>query len=119
MDIDQFWHLIETTQDKDAGDRAARLTDRLAGLPEAEIQWFAMHLDSARARLDTFALWGAAYLMRDGVCSDDGFYYFQAWLIGLGREAFERVAAGPDALVRRTGGGTSTIPRSSPVACRA
>lgn len=43
-------------------------------------------------------MWGAAHLICDGLCSDDGFWYFQCWLIGLGRETFERVAADPDAL---------------------
>lgn len=43
-------------------------------------------------------MWGAAYLIKDGVCSSDGFWYFQVWLIGLGREAFERAVANPDNL---------------------
>lgn len=43
-------------------------------------------------------MWGAAYLMCDSLCSGDGFWYFQAWLIGLGREAFELAVADPDNL---------------------
>jgi hypothetical protein len=98
MDVDEFWLLVETTGSEDPEGRAQRLTDRLAAHPEAEIESFAMHLDAARERLDTFALWGAAYLVCDGLCGDDGFYYFQAWLIGLGRQAFERIAIDPDEL---------------------
>lgn len=41
---------------------------------------------------------GRGYLIKDGVCSSDGFWYFQVWLIGLGREAFERAVANPDNL---------------------
>jgi hypothetical protein len=45
----------------------------------------------------------------EGFCSDDSFFYFQPWLVGLGRETFERVATDPDALadvpeVRRLAG---------------
>lgn len=41
---------------------------------------------------------GAAYLIRDGLCSGDGFFYFRLWLIGLGRDAFELAMAHPDNL---------------------
>jgi hypothetical protein len=43
-------------------------------------------------------MWGAAYLICDGLCSGDGFWYFLVWLIGLGREAFELAVADPDNL---------------------
>lgn len=98
MDADEFWHLIETTTGEDPDDRTARLTERLAALPEADIQSFEVHLDTARKRLDTYALWGAASLLKGGFCSDDSFFYLQAWLIGLGRQAVERVVADPDEL---------------------
>jgi hypothetical protein len=34
-------------------------------------------LDTARRPIDTYAVWGAAYLLLDGLCSGDGFWYFQ------------------------------------------
>ncbi|MFI7617352.1 DUF4240 domain-containing protein [Nonomuraea terrae] len=40
----------------------------------------------------------AADLILDGYCSTDSFWYFQAWLIGLGRDTFELVVADPDNL---------------------
>lgn len=40
---------------------------------------------------------GAAYVVHGGA-SDDGFEYFQRWLISKGRATFERVVADPDAL---------------------
>ncbi|MGV9386344.1 DUF4240 domain-containing protein [Nonomuraea sp. NPDC003707] len=48
-----------------------------------------------------------------GWCSDDSFWYFQPWLIGLGHDAFEQVAASPDSLadlpqVRRLAGRPSS-----------
>ncbi len=42
-------------------------------------------------------MWEAANLVCGG-CSTDGFWYFHAWLIGLGRDIFERVVADPDNL---------------------
>ncbi|MFC6023576.1 DUF4240 domain-containing protein [Plantactinospora solaniradicis] len=100
MDLDTFWHLIEesaaVTVDQD--ERSAWLTDRLARMPEPEIEDFQIHLDVVRQRVDTWHMWGAADRIRHGLCSDDGFWYFQCWLVGLGRAQFERVAADPDAL---------------------
>jgi hypothetical protein len=45
----------------------------------------------------TWNLWGAAYLINGG-CSDDGFVYFCAWLIGRGRAVYEAAVADPDTL---------------------
>lgn len=39
-------------------------------------------------------MWGAAWQITQGFCSDDVFWYFQPWLVGLGRGAFARVATG-------------------------
>ncbi|WP_329103363.1 DUF4240 domain-containing protein [Micromonospora sp. NBC_01699] len=101
MDIDGFWALIERSAVlADApDDRLEWLTDRLAELPAAEITDFSVRLDELRRRADTHHLWGAAYRICGGLCSDDGFFYFQAWLVGLGREVFERVVRDPDELV--------------------
>jgi hypothetical protein len=43
-------------------------------------------------------MWGAASVIMQGPCSDDGFFYFQPWLVGLGHETFQRVADSPDSL---------------------
>jgi hypothetical protein len=111
MDVDGFWGLIgqSATAATNRDDRLQWLTDRLAGLPPAEIEQFQIHLDRVRARADTWHMWGAAYLICDGLCSDDGFWYFLAWLVGLGRDRFEQVVGDPDALahapeVRRLAG---------------
>ena len=45
----------------------------------------------------TWELWGAAYLINGG-CSDDGFDYFRAGLIALGRAAFEAGVRDADSL---------------------
>ncbi|MFE0491889.1 DUF4240 domain-containing protein [Streptomyces griseoaurantiacus] len=45
----------------------------------------------------TLPLRAAAHLVSGG-CSDDGFDYYRGWLIAQGREVFETMVAGPDAL---------------------
>ena len=82
----------------DPDERIAWLVDTLAGYPAADIVDFQVHLDGLRDRIDTYRLWGAAWTICGGLCSDDGFWYFQAWLIGQGRAVYEAVAADPDAL---------------------
>ncbi|WBB79665.1 DUF4240 domain-containing protein [Micromonospora sp. WMMD882] len=108
---DDFWSLVEgsaAATDHPDG-RLAWLIDRLAARPVPEVVDFAVRLDEARRRADTWPLWAAARRIRGGRCSDDGFHHFQAWLVGLGRQTFERVVADPDALadvpqVRRLAG---------------
>jgi hypothetical protein len=59
---------------------------------------FQVCLDRLHRWADSWQMWGAAYQICDGLCSVDGFWYFQAWLVGLGRDVFERAVADPDAL---------------------
>ena len=97
MDGDGFWELIERSR-QEVSDPQARLEwlqRQLAQQPTAEIVDFQVWLDRVRRRADTWDMWGAAYLICDSLCSGDGFWYFQVWLIGLGRDAFERAVANP------------------------
>ncbi|WP_416902855.1 DUF4240 domain-containing protein [Micromonospora echinospora] len=111
LDVDDFWTLVEgsATVTGQPDERLAWLTDRLAGRTPAEVVDFALRLDEVRRRADTWRLWAAASRICDGFCSDDGFHYFQVWLVGLGRPTFDRVVADPDTLadvpqVRRLAG---------------
>ncbi|WP_405099756.1 DUF4240 domain-containing protein [Micromonospora sp. NBC_01412] len=111
MDTEGFWALVEASARASGGpdERLTWLTDRLAGLPASEVVDFQLRLDEAHARADTTRLWDAALRICGGLCSDDGFRYFQAWLVGLGRAVFDRAVAAPDTLadvpqVRRLAG---------------
>ena len=110
MDLDTYWRLIEQSgrEFTDKHIRARWLTLELAAMPRPQIVDFQIHLDHCRDRIDNAAMWGAAHQICDGLCGGDGFWYFQVWLIGLGRDAFEHAAADPDHLaelieVRRLG----------------
>ncbi|MFD0852522.1 DUF4240 domain-containing protein, partial [Actinomadura adrarensis] len=75
------------------GEAAKLLTVR----PRADILAFQQILWNLMAESFRDPLWGAAYMINGG-CSDDGFAYFRAWLIGQGRAVFERAVDDPDAL---------------------
>ena len=42
-------------------------------------------------------LWQAAVLINGGA-SDDGFYYFRLWLVGMGKAVFAAALENPDSL---------------------
>lgn len=100
MDIDQLWRLIEQsareTERKQA--RFEWLRDRLAQRRPEEIVDFKELLSATEKKAYTWLMWGAL-LGLFGYGGDDGFRYFRLWLVDLGRDAFERVAREPDALV--------------------
>jgi hypothetical protein len=100
MDVDAFWELIERSRQEtsDPSGRLRWLERQLAQQPTMAIVDFQVWLDRVRRRADTWDMWGAAYLLCDSLCSGDGFWYFQVWLIGLGRDAFEWAVANPDNL---------------------
>jgi len=45
-------------------------------------------------------LWDVAFILASGWgCSDDGFEYFRAWLIGQGKDVYEKALSDPESLV--------------------
>ena len=100
MDDEPFWNLIENCrrQTPDPDERVAWLCGQLVGgTAESEIMGFQVCLGRVLIPTYTWELWAAADRIM-GWCSDDSFFYFRLWLVGLGRDAFERVARDPDAL---------------------
>jgi Protein of unknown function (DUF4240) len=100
MHIDTFWRLVEDSlrHSPGRGGREAFLRDRLASFAPADIVQFQVYLDKACQRAYTWDLLGAAVRIFGGWCSDDGFEYFRLWLVGRGRDGFERAVAQSDAL---------------------
>lgn len=86
----RFWSIVE------AGP-TDKLTARLRKLNPQEIVGFERELRIRTNEAYRWDLWAAAYIVNGG-CSDDCFDYFQGWLIGQGRKAFERVLADPERL---------------------
>ena len=64
----------------------------LRELSAAEIEAFERAFHEQQRHAYSWDLWGAAYIMNGGA-SDDGFEYFQRWLISKGRTVFEAAVA--------------------------
>lgn len=108
VDIDMFWKLIAASLRHSPGrsGREAFLRDHLVSLAPTDIVQFQVHLERSCQRAYTYNLWAAATWILGGWFSDDGFdgisedsfEDFRRWLVGRGREVFERSLAEPDAL---------------------
>lgn len=96
---DWFWTIIERTRSpgSDQERQISALATELSKLPPDEIAAFDAAFRRQMSASHTWDLWGAAYVIMGGA-SDDGFEYFRAWLISLGREVFEAARVDPDAL---------------------
>lgn len=100
MNQDQFWDVIAKACQGDirqAEDWDRKLQAALMQFEPAEIIEWDHIFDRFAARAYTIDLWGAAYTINGGA-SDDGFYYFRCWLIGMGRDVYEAALANPDSL---------------------
>ncbi|MGW4894790.1 DUF4240 domain-containing protein [Kitasatospora sp. NPDC004240] len=99
MDMDEFWHLVETARTRAGADDGfdGALVDLLAARPKTEILEYQERFDELHDALYRWDVWAAAYLIGGG-CSDDGFMDFRAGVIAQGRAWYERVAADPDQL---------------------
>lgn len=100
MDVDEFWLFLERSAREPGSpqERTGWLEDKLSHVSRTHIVDFQAHLDAARRPIDTYATWGAACQIMDGLCSGDDFWYFQPWLIGQGREWYEHAVRDPDNL---------------------
>jgi len=107
MSDDRFWSLIDYTLpyagNQDGQSEALRGV--LGKLTPEDIAAFTTAFQRQQLRTYSWDLWGAAYVIHGGA-SDDGFEYFQRWLISRGRRTFEAAAADPDALAELIPPGT-------------
>jgi hypothetical protein len=100
MNEERFWKVIAKACRSDphtAEEWAERLQVLLEKLNPNEIVEWNHIFDRLAARAYTVDLWGAAYRINGGA-SDDGFYYFRCWLIGMGRAVYQAAIADPDSL---------------------
>lgn len=100
MDVETFWALIEQSG-RETDSRAARLRwleEELSRWPVDEIIEYHVLWTTTQDRGCFWDLY-AAYWFVFGFGSLDGFEYFVAWLISLGREPFEKVLDCPDGLI--------------------
>lgn len=99
MTEDRFWELVDQSSAYEAEPhhQIEFLRLLLLELSAAELEAFERAFQREKLRAYTWKLWGAAYVIHGGA-SDDGFEYFQRWLISKGREIFEAAVSDPDSL---------------------
>ncbi len=101
MEIAEFWALIEETKlvsNRDSKRQADLLVEMLSQKEISEIINYAEiyhQLENTAYRCD---LWDAANIIEGGL-GDSGFRDFRAWLIGQGKDIFERTLENPEYLV--------------------
>ena len=107
MNQAQFWAILDRACESDPAvseEWDSRITAELVALQADEIVEWNHLFDRSAAQACTADLWGAAYLINGGA-SDDGFYYFRCWLIGMGEAVYEAALANPDTLADRVSEG--------------
>ncbi|HTU16755.1 MAG TPA: DUF4240 domain-containing protein [Gemmataceae bacterium] len=100
MDQEHFWKIITKacrSDPRSTEEWDQRLQVELKKLKPAEIIEWNHLFDRLAARAYTVDLWAAAYTINGGA-SDDGFYYFRCWFVGMGRDVYEAAVANPDSL---------------------
>lgn len=99
MDAKQFWKIIGASccDPRNVDEWNDALFRTLIRLTPEKILQFDRIFDELACEAYTVDLWGAAYLINGGA-SDDGFYYFRCWLIGMGKQAYANALADPDSL---------------------
>ena len=98
MDTGSFWSLIDqTTTFDDQDEQLQALDDQLGRLGPEEIEAFEHLFQQELAKTRTWDLWGA-YAVIHGASDDEGFEYFQRWLVSKGRDVFEFVLGDADEL---------------------
>lgn len=110
MDKKLFWELIEKTYRASKGDpdkQAKLLIITLAGMSELEIIAYQDIHDDLVDEAYIAELFELAYIMGGG-CSNDGFMDFRAWLIGQGKNVFEKALDDPESLIDLVDAGQET-----------
>lgn len=99
-DRDWFWSQIAEEPDATNPDQQWRLASFrhvLKSLSDQELVDFIHLFQAMMARLYSWRLWAAAYVINGG-CGDDSFIDFRHWLISSGRAIAEAALADPDSL---------------------
>ena len=107
IDPELFWSIIDQSRaqaeaDNPTGDlaelaeaQAEYATELLLRCKPTEIVGFQQYFNDRMAESYRRDVWAVAYIVNGG-CSDDGFEYFRAWMIGQGREYYEAALRNPE-----------------------
>lgn len=102
----RFWSIIEASRKAAGGVNTdaeqerflAGLRGRLKRLSLDQLRAFCRTQEGLHQAAYRYDLWEAALLLRNGVCSDDGFIDFRFWLMAQGRKVWQEALNCPDTL---------------------
>jgi hypothetical protein len=100
MYAERFWSYIDDARflaEGDLEDAADLLEAKLSLQEPAEILAFARLFREADLAVYRWDMWAAAHILNGG-CDERCFEFFRWYLIGLGRETYERAVRDPDSL---------------------
>lgn len=96
----QFWGLLDMAHYKrdDLEEQVQWLVGKLARKSVEDITRFDAHFNKQYCKSYRSDLWAAAFIIMGG-CSDDSFDYFRAWLLYLGKQAYEEAIRDPESII--------------------
>ena len=100
MDIDAFWHIIDTAVNKSGGGvekKMLLIRESLQHLTPEELIGFEITLRERIIEADHYNIMAAAKII-EGWVSDDSYLYFRCWLISKGRNCFENALKNADSI---------------------
>jgi len=108
MTTHEFWAVIQQSRmamrhdirDGNMDLQEKQLEQLLLQRDPAEVLAFRDHFMTYMDRSYDYDLWAVAYILAEGVCSDDWFDYFRAWLISMGESAYEAALTDPAGVER-------------------
>ena len=102
-DDKRWWDILSVAcpHDVEYDEWYTSLYAALVKLSPDDILAFDVWFDDRTNEASREDLWSAASLVNGGA-SDDGFYYFCCWLVGMGKRVFEAALRDPE-LVREVG----------------
>ena len=104
MDEDEFWKIIDYSNDAAAGEmekQVSIIVEKLSKYDTTKIVGFETILSKKIIEANNYKILAANKII-DGSVTDDGFLYFRFWLISLGKKAFEQTLKNPDSLAKFT-----------------
>jgi Protein of unknown function (DUF4240) len=101
MDEEIFWKIIKTSKDNSNGDfeeQQEELANELHKFTPDDIILFGNRFRYFRGQANTWELWGAIYIIHGG-CGDDSFNDFREWVIGQGKDFYNKTIKDPETLI--------------------
>jgi len=100
MKVEDFWKLLNAAVKESNGNmdiQANLLEASLSQMDTTHIVNFEEILREKIIECDEYKVMAAAKIINDFV-SDDSYLYFRCWIIGMGKEVYEKALTNPDSL---------------------